>query len=166
MSSSTSAAQKRKSNARTHYLYIAVIAAVVLGIAVGFAAPAFATGLKPIGEGFAVHAGRQRHGECEFVAADAGDDAIRSQHSFHAQTDHADEFVARSMAVIVVDVLEAIDVDQHAGEAAAATGGAPSATGGVCRCTGASTITCVTPCRRASGWHWMRANEVSLRRST
>ncbi len=37
---------------RTHYLYIAVIAAVVLGIAVGFAAPAFATGLKPIGEGF------------------------------------------------------------------------------------------------------------------
>lgn len=37
---------------RTHYLYIAVIAAVVLGIVVGFAAPGFATGLKPIGEGF------------------------------------------------------------------------------------------------------------------
>ncbi|WP_030484120.1 cation:dicarboxylate symporter family transporter [Nocardioides aequoreus] len=37
---------------RTHYLYIAVIAAVVLGIVVGFVAPGFATGLKPIGEGF------------------------------------------------------------------------------------------------------------------
>ena len=37
---------------RTHYLYIAVIAAVILGIVVGFVAPVFATGLKPIGEGF------------------------------------------------------------------------------------------------------------------
>ncbi|SDS23542.1 aerobic C4-dicarboxylate transport protein [Friedmanniella luteola] len=37
---------------RTHYLYIAVIAAVVLGIAVGFAAPDFAVQLKPIGDGF------------------------------------------------------------------------------------------------------------------
>jgi len=37
---------------RTHYLYIAVIVAVLLGIAVGFAAPGFATELKPIGTGF------------------------------------------------------------------------------------------------------------------
>ncbi|MFF3141704.1 cation:dicarboxylate symporter family transporter, partial [Streptomyces sp. NPDC057927] len=37
---------------RTHYLYIAVIIAVVLGIAVGFAAPDFAKELKPIGTGF------------------------------------------------------------------------------------------------------------------
>ena len=37
---------------RTHYLYIAVIVAVLAGIAVGFAAPGFATELKPIGEGF------------------------------------------------------------------------------------------------------------------
>ncbi|MEV2188654.1 cation:dicarboxylase symporter family transporter [Streptomyces sp. NPDC047966] len=37
---------------RTHYLYLAVIAAVVLGIAVGFAAPAAAVGLKPLGTGF------------------------------------------------------------------------------------------------------------------
>ena len=37
---------------RTHYLYIAVIAAVLLGIAVGFAAPGFAKELKPIGTGF------------------------------------------------------------------------------------------------------------------
>ena len=37
---------------RTHYLYVAVIVAVVLGIAVGFLAPEFAKQLKPIGTGF------------------------------------------------------------------------------------------------------------------
>ncbi|MFH8473244.1 cation:dicarboxylate symporter family transporter [Streptomyces sp. NPDC018000] len=37
---------------RTHYLYLAVIAAVVLGILVGFVAPDFAVELKPIGTGF------------------------------------------------------------------------------------------------------------------
>ncbi|AWW37465.1 MULTISPECIES: cation:dicarboxylate symporter family transporter [Streptomyces] len=37
---------------RTHYLYIAVIVAVALGIAVGLAAPGFAVELKPIGTGF------------------------------------------------------------------------------------------------------------------
>jgi aerobic C4-dicarboxylate transport protein len=37
---------------RTKYLYLAVIAAVVLGIIVGFAAPAFAVSLKPLGTGF------------------------------------------------------------------------------------------------------------------
>ena len=37
---------------RTHYLYIAVIAAVALGIAVGLIAPDFAVELKPIGTGF------------------------------------------------------------------------------------------------------------------
>lgn len=37
---------------RTHYLYIAVIAAVALGILVGFAAPGVAVELKPIGAGF------------------------------------------------------------------------------------------------------------------
>jgi aerobic C4-dicarboxylate transport protein len=37
---------------RTHYLYVAVILAVLLGIAVGFAAPGFATSLKWIGETF------------------------------------------------------------------------------------------------------------------
>ncbi|MGD6743223.1 cation:dicarboxylate symporter family transporter [Streptomyces sp. BH106] len=37
---------------RTHYLYISVIVAVLLGIAVGFAAPDFAKELKPIGTGF------------------------------------------------------------------------------------------------------------------
>src|SRR4051794_41150169 len=37
---------------RTHWLYLAVIAAVALGIAVGFAFPEFATGLKWIGTAF------------------------------------------------------------------------------------------------------------------
>jgi aerobic C4-dicarboxylate transport protein len=37
---------------RTHYLYIAVIAAVILGIAVGLVFPDFAKGLKPLGTGF------------------------------------------------------------------------------------------------------------------
>ncbi|MGY3679620.1 aerobic C4-dicarboxylate transport protein [Streptomyces sp. TE33382] len=37
---------------RTHYLYIAVIGAVVLGILVGFVAPGVAVELKPIGTGF------------------------------------------------------------------------------------------------------------------
>jgi aerobic C4-dicarboxylate transport protein len=37
---------------RTHYLYVAVIIAVLLGIAVGFAAPDFAKELRPLGTGF------------------------------------------------------------------------------------------------------------------
>jgi aerobic C4-dicarboxylate transport protein len=37
---------------RTHYLYVAVIVAVVLGIAVGFLAPEVGKALKPVGTGF------------------------------------------------------------------------------------------------------------------
>ena len=37
---------------RTHYLYLAVIVAVLAGIVVGFVAPDFAVQLKPIGTGF------------------------------------------------------------------------------------------------------------------
>jgi aerobic C4-dicarboxylate transport protein len=37
---------------RVHYLYLAVIAAVLLGIIVGFAAPQFAIALKPLGTAF------------------------------------------------------------------------------------------------------------------
>jgi aerobic C4-dicarboxylate transport protein len=37
---------------RTHYLYLAVIAAVVLGIVVGLTVPDFAVKLKPLGTGF------------------------------------------------------------------------------------------------------------------
>src|SRR3712207_9238880 len=45
-----SAAPQRKD--RTHFLYLAVIGAVLLGIVVGFAAPDFAKELKPIGTAF------------------------------------------------------------------------------------------------------------------
>lgn len=41
-----------KQRDRTHYLYIAVIGAVALGILVGFVAPGVAVELKPIGAGF------------------------------------------------------------------------------------------------------------------
>jgi aerobic C4-dicarboxylate transport protein len=37
---------------RTHYLYLAVIVAVILGVVVGFVAPGFAVKLKPLGTGF------------------------------------------------------------------------------------------------------------------
>lgn len=37
---------------RTHFLYIAVVAAVILGVIVGFVAPDFAVKLKWIGETF------------------------------------------------------------------------------------------------------------------
>jgi aerobic C4-dicarboxylate transport protein len=48
----TTAAPPVKKRDRTHYLYLAVIAAVLLGIAVGLAAPKVAVELKPIGTGF------------------------------------------------------------------------------------------------------------------
>ncbi|MFG2192759.1 cation:dicarboxylate symporter family transporter [Streptomyces sp. NPDC048639] len=41
-----------KKRDRTHYLYLAVIGAVLLGIVVGFAAPGVAVELKPLGDGF------------------------------------------------------------------------------------------------------------------
>ncbi|MDG4864358.1 cation:dicarboxylase symporter family transporter [Streptomyces sp. T-3] len=46
------AVAKETKRDRTHYLYIAVIAAVLLGITVGLVAPDFAVELKPIGTGF------------------------------------------------------------------------------------------------------------------
>ena len=49
MSSTTGTAPPRN---RTHYLYVAVIVAVILGIAVGLAFPDFAVQLKPIGTAF------------------------------------------------------------------------------------------------------------------
>ncbi|QDQ13762.1 cation:dicarboxylate symporter family transporter [Streptomyces spectabilis] len=45
-------AAPREKRDRTHYLYIAVIGAVLIGIAVGFIAPDFAKELKPLGTGF------------------------------------------------------------------------------------------------------------------
>ncbi|MEB3367059.1 cation:dicarboxylate symporter family transporter [Saccharopolyspora mangrovi] len=50
MASNDAAPTKRRD--RTHYLYIAVIVAVVAGIAVGFVAPDVGKALKPLGTGF------------------------------------------------------------------------------------------------------------------
>src|SRR4051794_36610615 len=50
-STSTETRPQRRRD-RTHWLYVAVIAAVVLGIAVGFAFPDFAVGLKWLGTAF------------------------------------------------------------------------------------------------------------------
>jgi aerobic C4-dicarboxylate transport protein len=46
------AAAERGRRDRTHHLYLAVIAAVVLGAVTGLVAPGFAVGLQPIGEAF------------------------------------------------------------------------------------------------------------------
>src|SRR5215218_3712756 len=48
MSSNATPARKD----RTHYLYLAVIGAVIAGITVGLVAPDFAVELKPLGTGF------------------------------------------------------------------------------------------------------------------
>jgi aerobic C4-dicarboxylate transport protein len=45
-------AKRQPPKSRTHYLYVAVIVAVGLGIAVGLLFPDFAVQLKPLGEGF------------------------------------------------------------------------------------------------------------------
>ena len=50
--SSTEQAPPAKRRDRTHWLYLAVIAAVVLGIVVGFVFPDFAVGLKWLGTAF------------------------------------------------------------------------------------------------------------------
>ncbi|KAA5831187.1 cation:dicarboxylase symporter family transporter [Saccharopolyspora hirsuta] len=50
MASKDAAAPRRRD--RTHYLYIAVIVAVLAGIAVGFLAPDLGKALKPLGTGF------------------------------------------------------------------------------------------------------------------
>ncbi|MFD7918795.1 cation:dicarboxylate symporter family transporter [Streptomyces sp. NPDC059740] len=46
------AAAPRARRDRTHYLYLAVIGAVILGIVVGLAAPGVGVALKPLGDGF------------------------------------------------------------------------------------------------------------------
>ncbi|PJN23864.1 cation:dicarboxylate symporter family transporter [Kitasatospora sp. CB02891] len=51
MTPTTSGKPTRRSD-RTHYLYLAVIAAVIAAIVVGLAAPKFAVELKPVGTGF------------------------------------------------------------------------------------------------------------------
>ena len=52
LQSRTPGTKPRRRIDSSHYLYIAVIVAVLAGITVGLAAPEFAVGLKPIGDAF------------------------------------------------------------------------------------------------------------------
>src|ERR687895_2492320 len=52
MSDSATTQHAAERRDRTHYLYVAVIVAVVLGVAVGIMAPEVGKALKPIGTGF------------------------------------------------------------------------------------------------------------------
>ena len=52
LQSRTPGTKSRRRIDSSHYLYIAVIGAVLAGITVGLAAPEFAVGLKPIGDAF------------------------------------------------------------------------------------------------------------------
>ena len=44
--------ERTRTRDRSHYLYLAVIAAVIAGVLVGMVAPALAVQLKPLGEAF------------------------------------------------------------------------------------------------------------------
>ena len=50
--SSTTDGERPAQRSRTHYLYLAVIVAVALGVAVGLVAPDLGVALKPLGDGF------------------------------------------------------------------------------------------------------------------
>src|SRR5215207_2999538 len=52
LQSQTSGTKPRRRIDSSHYLYIAVIVAVLAGITVGLVVPEFAVGLKPIGDAF------------------------------------------------------------------------------------------------------------------
>ena len=52
MSTTSTSATRSHGSRATHYLYLAVIVAVILGIATGLVFPGFAVELKPLGEGF------------------------------------------------------------------------------------------------------------------
>ena len=51
-SAASDAPQQAKKKDRTHWLYISVIAAVVLGAIIGLVAPDLGKALKPLGDGF------------------------------------------------------------------------------------------------------------------
>ena len=52
MSTTSARPERTAPRSRTHYLYLAVIVAVALGIVVGLAAPDLGVALKPLGTGF------------------------------------------------------------------------------------------------------------------
>ncbi|MFF4578610.1 cation:dicarboxylate symporter family transporter [Streptomyces sp. NPDC001389] len=122
---------------RTHYLYIAVIAAVLLGIVVGFAAPGTAVGLKPLGAGF-VNLIKMMISPVIFCTIVLGIGSVRKAAKVGAVGGLALGYfmvmstVALAIGLVVGNLLEPgsglhlTEAARHAGEAQAKAGGAQS----------------------------------------
>ncbi|WP_330261243.1 cation:dicarboxylate symporter family transporter [Streptomyces sp. NBC_00539] len=122
---------------RTHYLYIAVIAAVLLGVAVGFAAPGVAVELKPLGTGF-VNLIKMMISPVIFCTIVLGIGSVRKAAKVGAVGGLALGYfmvmstVALAIGLLVGNLLEPgsglhlTEAARHAGEAQAKAGGAQS----------------------------------------
>ncbi|MEU3312357.1 cation:dicarboxylase symporter family transporter [Streptomyces sp. NPDC006662] len=122
---------------RTHYLYLAVIAAVLLGIAVGFAAPGAAVELKPLGTGF-VNLIKMMISPVIFCTIVLGIGSVRKAAKVGAVGGLALGYfmvmstVALAIGLVVGNLLEPgsglhlTEAARHAGEAQAKAGGAQS----------------------------------------
>ncbi|WP_053692301.1 cation:dicarboxylate symporter family transporter [Streptomyces sp. WM6372] len=122
---------------KTHYLYIAVIAAVLLGIAVGFAAPGTAVELKPLGTGF-VNLIKMMISPVIFCTIVLGIGSVRKAAKVGAVGGLALGYfmimstVALAIGLLVGNLLEPgsglhlTEAVKHAGEAQAKAGGAQS----------------------------------------
>ncbi|RKT02732.1 Na+/H+-dicarboxylate symporter [Streptomyces sp. 3211.6] len=122
---------------RTHYLYIAVIAAVLLGIVVGFAAPGTAVELKPLGTGF-VNLIKMMISPVIFCTIVLGIGSVRKAAKVGAVGGLALGYfmvmstVALAIGLVVGNLLEPgsglhlTEAARHAGEAQAKAGGAQS----------------------------------------
>ncbi|MFF2193817.1 cation:dicarboxylate symporter family transporter [Streptomyces sp. NPDC058157] len=122
---------------RTHYLYLAVIAAVLLGIAVGFAAPGTAVELKPLGTGF-VNLIKMMISPVIFCTIVLGIGSVRKAAKVGAVGGLALGYfmvmstVALAIGLVVGNLLEPgsglhlTEAARHAGEAQAKAGGAQS----------------------------------------
>ncbi|GLV83061.1 C4-dicarboxylate transporter DctA [Streptomyces lavendulae subsp. lavendulae] len=122
---------------KTHYLYIAVIAAVLLGITVGFAAPGVAVELKPLGTGF-VNLIKMMISPVIFCTIVLGIGSVRKAAKVGAVGGLALGYfmvmstVALAIGLVVGNLLEPgsglhlTEAVRHAGEAQAKAGGAES----------------------------------------
>ncbi|MBT1183253.1 cation:dicarboxylase symporter family transporter [Streptomyces sp. CJ_13] len=122
---------------KTHYLYIAVIGAVLLGIAVGFAAPGVAVELKPLGTGF-VNLIKMMISPVIFCTIVLGIGSVRKAAKVGAVGGLALGYfmimstVALGIGLLVGNLLEPgsglhlTEAARHAGEAQAKAGGAQS----------------------------------------
>lgn len=122
---------------KTHYLYIAVIGAVLLGIAVGFAAPGVAVELKPLGTGF-VNLIKMMISPVIFCTIVLGIGSVRKAAKVGAVGGLALGYfmvmstVALAIGLLVGNLLEPgsglhlTEAARHAGEAQAKAGGAQS----------------------------------------